>query len=91
VGFIELRDWLVDTHRYRCLRHNLHRGLVRDVFGAKRRAQAVQRRLNEMKAARRDDPQAHSPARWLRANDGGARIDAELDAHLDRLEALDPV
>lgn len=36
VRFAELPGWLVLTHRYCCLQHNLGRGVVRDVFEAKR-------------------------------------------------------
>ena len=100
VGFVELPDWLVLTHRYRCLQHNLRRGLVRDVFGAKRRAESLQATLGEMKEERRSDPLAYSPSRWLvpkeessggRGSLRGRRIDAYLETYFERLDGLEPV
>lgn len=70
-GFVELPDWLVLTHRYRCLQHNLRRGLKRDVFGARRRADSLQATLNKMKEERRSDPLAYSPSRWLMPEEEG--------------------
>jgi len=100
VGFVELPDWLVLTHRYRRLQHNLRRGLVRDVFGAKGRAESLQATLNEMKEERRSDPLAYSPSRWLdpkeEPTDGeetspGSRIEVYLESYFDRLDGLEPV
>jgi GNAT superfamily N-acetyltransferase len=81
VGFVELPDWLVTTHRYRCVQHNVKHRLVRDVFGAKERLRALKRRRAAMREERKHDPEAYSPSRWLRVE--GARI----DAHLDEIEA----
>ena len=106
VGFVELPDWLVLTHRYRRLQHNLRRGLMRDVFGAKDRAESLQATLGEMKEERRSDPLAYSPSRWLDPKeespdkgeptdeDGispGSRIDGYLESYFDRLDGLEPV
>ncbi|WP_181149440.1 GNAT family N-acetyltransferase [Salinibacter sp. 10B] len=106
VGFVELPDWLVLTHRYRRLQHNLRRGLVRDVFGAKHRAESLQATLGEMKEERRSDPLAYSPSRWLDPKEEptdeeertgeegtslGSRIDGHLESHFDRLDGLGPV
>ena len=100
-GFIELPDWLVRTHRYRCLRHNLQRGLVEDPFWARRRAQRLQADLNEMKEKRREDPRAYAPSQWLvpreegsgegKEGTGGDRIESYLDAHVEWVEGLEPV
>jgi hypothetical protein len=106
VGFVELPDWLVLTHRYRRLQHNLRRGLMRDVFGAKDRAESLQATLGEMKEERRSDPLAYSPSRWLDPEEEppdeeeptdeertspGSRIDGYLESYFDRLDGLEPV
>jgi len=91
VGFIELPSVTVMTHRYRCLQHNLKRGLVQDPFCARRRKENLQERLNQMKDEWQDESAAHSPSRWLSPGEdvnGGDRIDAYLDAYAERISAL---
>jgi GNAT superfamily N-acetyltransferase len=94
VGFIELPSVSVMTHRYRCLQHNLKRGLVPDPFWAQRRKENLQERLNQMKEEWQDESAAHSPSRWLSPEadvNGGERIDAYLDAYAERVAQLERV
>lgn len=93
-GFIELPDWLVMTHRYRCLRHNLQRGLVEDPFWAKHQTERLQADLNGMREKRRDDPMAYSPSRWLVPKEegtGGDRIESCLEGYSEWIGGLEPV
>ncbi len=91
VGFIEIPSLTVMTHRYRCLQHNLKRGLVQDPFWARHRKETLQERLNQMKEESRRELAAHSPTRWLSPdmdNNGGDRIDAYLDGYVERMDSL---
>lgn len=84
VGFAELPDWLSQNHRYRCLQHNVQRGLVRDLFSARRHARALREQVESMREERRDDPTAHVPFRWLKTD--GERIDNALQRRLDEVD-----
>lgn len=83
-GFIEIPDWLTTQHRLRCARHNLNRGLVRDVFSVKRYVKSLEAKVEQMYQDRDNDPSAHSPMRWVKSD--GDRIDTYLSDRLEKHE-----
>jgi len=88
VGFVELPDWLTQNHRYRCVLHNARRGLVRDIFSARRRATALGEQVASMREERSEDPEAYVPFRWLKTD--GRRFDEALQQQLNKATGETP-
>lgn len=82
VGFLELPSLILTNHRYKCIRHNFKHGLIRDVYGAKRRVQVLKTKRAVMRNRREQDPDAYAPSRWLEVD--GGRIDTVLRYHIQR-------